>query len=431
MGGLFLVLEPGNHMYYVIEAARRRGLTVVVCHSQPVAPPAPFDRCLPCISHHVPIESWRDSDAAFAAIVAFCGDRPVRGTYAGYEITLRMEARLRQRYGLPGSDPAKLDFLLDKVRVRVALRAAGLTRLRVFEDAELRRLSAWPFPGRAGFLKPVNGSGSLYVRRCTSLDDVREHLAEWDGDTRHVKRFAADHLRAGRGLFLEEAATGELLSVEGYCDRGRYIPIGITDRSVLARDVAVEMGTTFPYPHPRSAEIVDAAGAIHACLGISHGPTHAELIVPDGTGDIELVELNTRFGGGEIMMAVDFAYDIRLEDDLVTIATGGGPLTPIPPRPLRYVSGQDFLAPAHIRRFDSFEFPADGVLFQKVVVKPGTELKSTDFQTDQVASIVIAADTYSGVLARANALRAAVAINGKLLGDDPNNVVIHYGERRD
>ena len=429
MDGLFLVLEPANHMYKVIEAAHRRGLTVVVCHGQPVSPPAPFDRALSSISQFLPIESWGDGDAAFATIRACCGDRPVRGTYAGYEITLRMEARLRQHHGLPGPSPAKLDFLLDKVAVRAALRESSLSNLRVLDDAALRRLTAWPFPGRAAFLKPVNGAGSLYVRRCTSLVDVGEHLAEWDGKRRHVRQAASDHLYGGRGLCLEEEAVGELLSVEGYCHRGRYVPIGITDRTVLARDPSVEMGTTFPYPHPRRDEILERSRAIHACLGIEHGPTHAELIVPPSGGDIELVELNVRFGGGDILFVVNHALDLRFEEDLVTLAVGEGPLTALSSRPVRYVSGQDLLAPARVRRFDSIEIPGDDVFFKKVLVKPGTELKSTNFQTDQVAAYAVAADTYLEALARGSAVRAAVTINGERLDDDPNNVVIHYGAR--
>jgi hypothetical protein len=313
--------------------------------------------------------------------------------------------------------------------VRATLREASLSHLRTIEDAELRRLTGWPFPGRAAFLKPVNGSGSLYVRRCTSLADIHEHLAEWDGKSRHMKRFVADHLHAGLGLCLEEEAVGELLSVEGYCHRGRYVPVGITDRTVLARDVSVEMGTTFPYPHPRRDEIIEKARAIHARLGIEHGPTHAELIVPPAGGEIELVELNVRFGGGDILIMVNHSLDIRFEEDLVTLAAGEGPLTELPPRPVQYVSGQDFLAPAHVRRFESMVIPGDDVFFKKIMARPGSELKSTDFQTDQVAACAVAADTYQGALDRADVVRAAVTINGERLGEDPNNVVIHYGRR--
>lgn len=428
MDGLFLVLEPNNHMYMVIEAAHRRGLTVVVCHGQPVSPPPPYDRVLPCISHYLPIESWKDERAAFDAIVAWCGQRPVRGTYAGFEITLRTEALLRQHYGLPGTTPERIDFLLNKARVREALRRASLSRLRVLHDDEVRRLSEWPFPGRAAFLKPVHGSASIYVRRCTTLTDVREHLAEWDGNARQMRRCIADHLQGGHGLMLEEEAVGELLSLEGYCRGGRYVPIGITDRTVLARDVSIEMGTTFPCPHPRRDEIVERVRAMHELLGVEHGATHTELIVPLPEGDIELVEINLRFAGGDILVLVDHAFDIRFEDDLVTLSVGEGTLTEIPARPARYACEQDIIVPAHIRQFDSLEIPGDDVFFKKVYVKPGAALKST-FQSDQIAEFAFAADSYAGALARANAIRAGLAVNGFRLGDDPNNVVINYGER--
>jgi hypothetical protein len=432
MEELFLCFEPANHGYLVIEAAKRRGLTVVVCHSLPLTPPAPFDQALSCVSHFVPVDGWRDGQNAFETILAWCGDRPVRGTYAGHEITLRTEARLRQHAGLPGSPPAKVDFLLNKLAVRARLRDASLSALRVVDDTGLRALSEWPFPGRAAFLKPVNGTGSVYVRRCTSLADVREHLAEWDGDVRKLRRIATDHLRAGMGLMLEEEASGELLSLEGYCYRGEYFPIGITDRTVLARDVAVEMGNTFPCPHPRRDEIIAKVRAIHACLDIDHGATHTELIVPvrgaaDGD-DIELVELNARFGGGDILILIDRAFGIQFEDELVRLSLGDAPAA-VPAQPVRYAAGQDFLAPAHVRQFDSIDIPGDDVVFKKIVVKPGTVLASTNFQSDLVAAFVVTADTYTGAMARAGEIRAATAINGALLGDDPNNVVINYPDR--
>jgi biotin carboxylase len=428
MDGLFLVLEPNNHMYMVIEAAHRRGLTVVVCHGQPVSPPAPYNQALPCISQYVPVASWKDERAAFEAIVAWCGQRPVRGTYAGFEITLRTDALLRQHYGLPGTRPEQIDFLLNKSRVREVLRQASLSHLRVLEDSEIRQLSEWPFPGRAAFLKPVHGSASIYVRRCTTLADVREHLAEWDGNARPMRGCIADHLQGGHGLMLEEEAVGELLSLEGYCHAGRYVPIGITDRTVLARDIAIEMGSTFPCPHPRSDEIIERVTAIHGALGLEHGATHTELIVPP-EGDIELVEVNLRFAGGDILVLVDHALDIRFEDDLLTLAVGEGPLTEIPARPVRYACGQDVMVPAHVRQFDSLEIPGDDVFFKKLYVKPGATLKSTSFQSDQVAEFAFTADTYAGALARANAIRAGLVVNGSRLGDDPNNVVVNYGER--
>jgi biotin carboxylase len=429
MDGLFLVLEPSNHMFKVIEAAHRRGLAVVVCHSQPVAPPAPFAGAMSCVSHFVPVEGWRNDAAAFETIVAWCGDRPVRGTYAGFEITLGIQSRLRQHYGLPGEYPERMSFLLNKVCVRDALRKASLSKLRVIEDQALRRLTEWPFPGRSAFLKPVNGSGSFYVRRCSSLSDVREHFAEWDGNVRHVRRHVADHLHAGLGMFLEEEAVGELLSLEGYVHRGRYAAIGITDRTVLARDVAIEMGNTFPCPHPRRDEIIAKVRAIHECLQLTHGPTHVELIVPPDGGEIEFVELNLRFAGGDILILIDRAFDIRFEDDLVSLATGDGPLCTVPDKPRRYVSGQDFLAPATLSTFEAIDIPGDDVFFKKVVVAPGTVLKSTNFQSDHVAAFAVAADSYAAALTRANEVRAAATINGKRLGDDPNNVVINYAER--
>jgi hypothetical protein len=68
------------------------------------------------------------------------------------------------------------------------------------------------------------------------------------------------------------------------------------------------------------------------------------------------------------------------------------------------------------------------VFFKRIIFKPGTPLKSTSFQNDQVATFAVDADTYHGARKRANAIRADAAINGQRLGDDPNNVVISFAD---
>jgi hypothetical protein len=157
--------------------------------------------------------------------------------------------------------------------------------------------------------------------------------------------------------------------------------------------------------------------------------THAELVVPLPAGDIELVEINLRFAGGDILVLVNRAFGIQFEDDLVRLAAGEEPAAAIPARPVCYASEQDVLVPAHVRQFESLEIPGDDVFFKKLYLKPGAILKSTNFQSDQIAEFAFAADSYAGVLARANAIRSGLVVNGARLGDDPNNVVINYGER--
>jgi len=418
---LFLVLEPTNHIYWVIEAADRAGYDVVVFHTLPILGAGPYATGRPCIalSHLMP--SWDDVDAWFDAVLEVCAGRQVVGTYAAQEIALVLEARVQEHYGLPGKGSAKVHELLDKVTVRRRLAQAGLTRLRVFEEGEVDGLRSWPVGERALFFKPVHGAGSAFVKRCRTLEDVRAAIVEWKAADKGSLPVLGPYLESeGGSFFLDEEAPGELLSLEGYVHDGAYHAWGLSSRSVLLRDIAVEMGSTYPYQHPRYAEIVDLVARMHDALGITYGPTHAELIVP-ADGDIELVEMNMRFIGGDAIASMNAACDARMEDDLVALATGQ---RPPPHEPHRFAGAYYLLAPSGLRRIESFELPDVDMPFVKIVRPAGSELASTDRQIDWIGSYVVSGPTFEEAVRRAIDVRRRTVVNGTPLGDDPNNVVV-------
>lgn len=419
---LFLVFEPTNHIFQVIEAADRLGHDVVVFHTLPFPATGPYAGARAAVAASRLVDSWADTEACLAAVVAACEGATVAGTYAGQEVTLALEALVQERYGLPGKGSAIIRELLNKVNVRRRLTEAGLTKLRFFEQDEALGLDSWPVGDRALFFKPVHGAASAFVRRCRDLDEVREAVAEWSAADKAAIPVLGPHLQTGGGeFFLEEEAVGELLSVEGYLHDGRYHLIGLTSRAVLARDIAIEMGSTYPYDHPRSDEIVETVTRMHAALGIAHGPTHTELIVP-ADGAIELVELNLRFGGGDALAAMNLAHDVALEDDLVALATGRAPSLPLSRR--RFTCLHELLAPRGLARLESIELPEPAPPFVKIIREPGTDLASTDRQIDHIAAFVVCGETYDEAFQRALEVRRRTLVNGSPLADDPNNVVI-------
>jgi len=419
---LFLVFEPTNHVYWVVEAADRAGYDVVVFHTLPILGTGPYGIARPCIALSHAMPSWDDIDAWFDAVLQVCGDRQVAGTYAAQEIALIVEARVQEHYGLPGKGSAAVRELLDKVTVRRRLVEAGLSKLRVFTEREVDGLRSWPVGDRALYFKPVHGAGSAFVKRCHSLEDVRAAIDEWKAADKISLPVLGPYLESeGGSFFLEEEAPGELVSLEGYVYDGSYHPWGLSSRSVLRRDVSVEMGSTFPFQHPRYSEIVDLVARMHAALGIAHGATHTELIVPtDGDGDIELVEMNLRFIGGDAIASMNAAYGARMEDDLVTLAVGERP----PSRqPHCFASAQYLLAPSGLERIDSFELPSAELPFIKIAKPPGTVLASTDRQIDWIGAYVTCGSTFEEAVQRSIDVRQRTMINGAPLADNPNNVV--------
>lgn len=420
---LFLVFEPTNHIYWVIEAADRLGYDVVVFHTLPILGSGPYatGRDGIALSHALP--SWDDPDAWFDAVLRACAGRPVAGTYAAQEIALPLQARVQEHFGLPGTSAATVHELLNKITVRRLLCQAGLSRLRVFDESEADGLRSWPVGDRALFFKPVHGAGSAFVRRCRTLEQVRAAVADWKAADRASIPVLGPYLDSEGGSFLlEEEALGELLSLEGYVHQGQYHPFGLTSRTVLQRDVAVEMGSTFPYEHPRHDEIVATVARLHQVLGVTHGPTHAELMVP-ASGDIELVELNLRFIGGDALASMNEACGCRVEDELVALGTGR---RPAPLTPTRYAAVHYLLAPSGAARLDSVVLPEPDLPFVKIAKPLGSELARTDRQIDWIASFVVCGDTYPQAMDRAADIRARTMVNGTALGADPNNVVIGH-----
>jgi biotin carboxylase len=424
---LFLVLEPTNHVYQVIEAADRKGYDAVVFHTLPMPAAGPYAGSRTSMAQTHLVDSWEDIEACFAQVLKVCDGRPVAGTYAAQELTLELDARVQEHFGLPGKGSAAVRELLNKVNVRRRLTDAGLTKLRYFEQAEavqLLALGTWPVGDGALFFKPVHGAASAFVKRCRDLDEVRAAIAEWRSfDKRSLPVLGAYLDSEGGEFFLEEEATGELMSVEGYVHNGRYHCLGLCSRAVLERDVAVEMGITFPYEHPRYDDIVHAVARIHEALGVTYGPTHTEIIVPTD-GEIELVELNLRFTGADALSAMNAAYGAKFEDQLVALAVGDAPN---PPPRRRFASLHFVLPPVGLTRLESFELPSDVELpFVKIIKPPGSDITSTDRQIDWIAAFIVCGDTCEEAFERALDVRRRTLVNGEPLGGNPNNVVIGH-----
>ncbi|MBA3772373.1 MAG: ATP-grasp domain-containing protein [Ramlibacter sp.] len=423
MSDCFVVFEPVNHMYKLIEAAKRAGRHTVVFHTMDLATGSIYKAGLESIDESWRLDSWDDAGAALRFVNAKLEGRRVCGTYGGVEPALPLETVVREQAGLPTHGAALMRQLLNKQWVRNRLRDAGLSRLRMFDPRAVLAEGRFPEGVSGAFLKPIQGLGSIHVTQCRTLDDVARGMDIWDRELQKYRPVFRHHLTSGGGLFLEEEVTGELMSLEGWVANGRYTPLGLTSRTVLTRDVSVEMAATFAYEHPLRERIVEKMTAVHKVLGLVHGPTHAELIVtPDG--EVELVELNVRFAGYDIMMIVGYALDLPIEEALLEVACGGVPaLQPLPPVRGGYVSMEMLLAPSGTEQLDSVEVDCDAV-FDVTQTKPtGHHFDSTDFQSDQILRYLVRDSSYDGVLKKAAAVRYGARVNGKQLADDPNNIV--------
>lgn len=413
----FVLLELLNHMVLVAKEAKARGHRIVALNHDPLRDSGPFAVPEGLIDELISIDSWSDRDLITKTITDVHERYEVVGTYAAFEAVLPYEAALRELAGLPNNGEQNVVEVLDKAAVRSKLREAGLSGLGSATLTEALKWTEWPF--RAGaILKPSNGTGSSLCFRVSSLAELRG-AAEQTRSVTVVNPLMKDYIHQHGEFVLEEEAAGELLSVESLVDRGEVHVLGLTGRYVLASDPVVEMGLQFPYHHPRSAEIIAKAKAIHQAMGVVHGPTQIEFMVPE-EGSVELIDFNVRSAGTASVVTIGEAFGTRHEVALTDLACGITPDVSFLERPTRFSTEMLLLPPPGATVMTEVVFP-ESALCCRLTKTPGDALSGRADQLDAVAMLVVSADTAAQVHAAAVEARRATVFDGAPLGDNPNN----------
>ncbi|GGO93674.1 ATP-grasp domain-containing protein [Wenjunlia tyrosinilytica] len=417
----FVLLELLNHMVLIAEEAKRRGFRVIALNHDPLRDSGPFEVREGVVDEVVPIASWSDNETIRTVILDLHHRYDVVGTYAAFEAVLPFEAELRELAGLPNSGAGSVSRALDKTHVRRKLYAEGLSELRSTTLTEALTWDRWQFE-RPAVLKPANGTGSALCFIVSSLEELHE-AARQTGSVEVGNPLMSEYISAHGGFVLEEKAEGELLSVESLVDRGRVNTVGLTGRYVLAADPVVEQGVVFPYPHPRLAEITAKAEAFHKSLGISHGATHLEVMVSP-QGPIELIDFNIRVGGVANVVSYGKAFGIDYAVPLTDIACGIAPDLSFIARPTRYAVDMLVLPPSDATELVSVDFP-EAADCRRVTKPLGGPLSGRADQLDVIAMFVVDADDLAELHSKALRARRDLVVNGRPLGDDPNNILSH------
>ena len=415
MIGTVVFLEPKGTILEVVRAAKGRGYRVVALISDEsllLQAPAPYKTAVPLIDLTVKVQSWQDIGAIEKVIEGLASQGPISGIYSGMDPCVVTSAILRKKYGLPTPDPETFDLVLDKHRLRTRLRELGLSQLKTIPGALADTWQTWQFPN-AAYFKPVRGFFSAYVKRCTSLDDLREAQEEWRKGSPSDPSYVMNYLRSQNEYHLEEAFDGELLSVEAFSRGGVFFPLGLLSRILYSKNPIVEMGSCFPYPHPLEARIIDLVKRAHEELGLLEGPTHTEVIV-SRDGEVEIIDLNPRFVGADVMQSINFAYGIRMEEALLDFALGVE--SKVSPKQQAFSCLQYFLPPV-IDTLETVEFPTNPeVKFRATFIEPGTKIVSTGRQLDYLGCYLTVMPSFLAASERSHELRGKVRVNGRAEG---------------
>ncbi|HEY0641353.1 MAG TPA: ATP-grasp domain-containing protein [Pseudonocardiaceae bacterium] len=333
---------------------------------------------------------------AVAAAVAELERRvEVAAIVPGFEYAVPVAAEVAAATGLPTAGPESADDLSDKERMNRVLSDSGILvasavplQVSTATDADLLRIA-----GTVGFpavVKPVNGCGSVWVRRVDDLDGLRAYLdAARAGPLNDMGRLV------GERLLVESYVVGPEYSVEGYVTESSATVVAVTEKSLGPEPHFVEVG------HVVQADVAEAdrrdleavAHAAVKALALVRGVFHLEARLT-GRGPVVL-EVAARLGGDRIHRLVSAVTGCHLP--AVMISCLAGLELPSPARPIAGVAASRFFTvprpgritdPAGLRRALG-ELP--GCLEMELSCSPGERLvPATDFR-QRFGHVVLAA----------------------------------------
>ena len=309
---LFLESNTTGTGRLFLNATKDLGLSPVLVTREP-------DRYDYVAEEHVDVLRVDTTDyaATEAAVLRFAELNSVAGIYSSSEYWIEAAARLAKLLGLPGANPDAVALARNKWRQRERLEerslpVPGFCRLTSTQYVELA-VDCFSFPV---IVKPTQGSGSVGVRLCRTLQEVKEQAAYLLAQTANERG-----LPIQREVLLEQYIIGPEYSVELF----GLVPLGVTRKYLSPEPYFIEVGHDFPADISAETSRVLKEAAIHAvqAVDLTWGPIHVEVRLTH-SGPM-VVEINPRLAGGFIPELVRQSLGVDLIRNTVLAVTGCTP----------------------------------------------------------------------------------------------------------
>jgi len=260
-------------------------------------------------------------DGLERSIARLAGERKLAGIYSSSEYFIETAAQLAQHFGLPGPAPAAVRICRNKWEQRRRLQQAGVgVPAFICVNTAQQAVEALDSITLPVVLKPTYGTGSIGVRLCRSVDEVRCHAAA----------LLAVHTNE-RGMpvpqevLVEEYLTWPEFSAEVF---GTTV-VGFTRKHVSREPYFVETGHDFPALF--TADVRDKLSVALTCamraVGMDWGPMHIEFRCAEDR--FAVMEINPRLAGGFIPELLRLATGIDVISETIKLVAGLQPdLTP-------------------------------------------------------------------------------------------------------
>lgn len=256
------------------------------------------------------------------AVVAACRKIEAEGELVGvtsvYEYYCDIGAEVASRLGLAGPDPAAVTACRSKASMRRAMAGTPglnpLFRLCASREEAVTTAAEFGFPV---VVKPLDLTGSLWVRRCDSTDQVAAITEEimWIGEYLGQK--------VTPQVVVEECVPGDEYSAEVM--HGQVL--GLTEKICSEPPFFLEMGHIFPAPVSGARErlLLEKVEQAVKAIGVTWGPAHVELKLTADGEDARVIEVNGRIAGDRIPELVRVASGVDMCRLHMTALIGGTP----------------------------------------------------------------------------------------------------------
>lgn len=301
-----LVLGAGPAQLGLLETAHARGLYVIAVDRDPLAPGFRF-------ADRRAIVSVEDEPA----IDRLAAAERVDGVVApGIDFPVAIAARVAARLGIAHPlDSQTAQAATSKLRQRERFAEAGVPHARyrvcasLSEAAAAARELGFPCVVKAPDLQGQKGLG--LVRDESALAEAFDQ----------ARGFARSSV-----VLVEEHVAGPEVTVNAFSSGGRFHPLTVTDR-VVAEPPAfgVALAHVWPSELPEDvvSEVVRAAEAAAAAVGVREGPTYTQVLV--GEDWPRVGELAARLGGGHDAELCEAVLGIDLNRLAIAAALGERP----------------------------------------------------------------------------------------------------------
>jgi hypothetical protein len=153
------------------------------------------------------------------------------------------------------------------------------------------------------------------------MDELNQSLIKYDLSVESSSSQVKSHIGLSNAIILEQAAIGRVYSVETISLEGKHNILGFTAQHKLLKDITITLAFGFPDCPPNLIKTECFIRSSLDALGIINGITHTEIAIGDD-GSIEIIEVNPRFAGVDILEIINSSYDINIQDALFAFSTG-------------------------------------------------------------------------------------------------------------